>query len=131
MYAAVQTSLEAHENIRTHSHNTKEKTMKIKFAATCLAIGICFTPIVGHAEDSTTAKTYVKDSVITAKIKAKLAEDKMSTLTNIQVDTDDSGVVWLSGTAKTKEDADKAHSIAHSTEGVKSVKNHIKVKKDD
>ena len=104
--------------------------MKIKFAATCLAIGICFTPIVGHAEDST-AKTYVKDSVITAKIKAKLAEEKVSSLTHIKVDTDDSGVVWLSGTAKTKADADKAHSIAHSTEGVKSVKNHIKVEKDD
>ncbi len=108
--------------------------MKIKFAATCLAVGICLTPIVGHAEDSSTAahaKTFVKDSVITTKIKAKLAEEKVSSLTHIKVDTDDNGVVWLSGTAKTKEDADKAHSIAHATEGVKSVKNHIKVKKDD
>ena len=107
--------------------------MKIKFAATCLAIGICFTPIVGHADSDTTAqaKTYVKDSVITTKIKAKLAEEKIASLAQIKVDTDDNGVVWLSGTAKTKADADKAHSIAHATEGVKSVKNNIKVQKDD
>lgn len=107
--------------------------MKIKFAATCLAIGICLTPIVGHADSDTAtqAKTYVKDSVITTKIKAKLAEEKIASLAQIKVDTDDNGVVWLSGTAKTKADADKAHSIAHATEGVKSVKNHIKVQKDD
>jgi hyperosmotically inducible periplasmic protein len=109
--------------------------MKTKLAAVCLATGMFLVPVLGHAEDSDTdrshPKAFVKDSVITAKIKAKLAADKLTSLTHIKVDTDDNGNVWLSGTARTKEEADKAHSIAHATEGVKSVKNHIKVKKDD
>jgi hypothetical protein len=35
--------------------------------------------------------------VITTKVKAKLAEEKMSTLTKIQFDTDRNGAVFLSG----------------------------------
>ena len=109
--------------------------MKIKLAATCLAASLIMTPILGHTEDADAdrshPKIFVKDSVITTKIKAKLAAEKPASLAHIRVDTDADGVVWLSGTARTKEEAEKAHSIAHATEGVKSVKNHIKVKKDD
>ncbi len=109
--------------------------MKIKLLVACLATSMFLTPIVGHTEDTDTdrshPKAFVKDSAITAKIKAKLAAEKMASLAQIKVDTDDNGVVWLSGIARTKEAADKAHSIAHATEGVKSVKNHIKIKKDD
>jgi hyperosmotically inducible periplasmic protein len=109
--------------------------MKTKLAAVYLAASMFLAPVLGHAEDSDTdrshPKAFVKDSIITAKIKAKLAADKLTSLTHIKVDTDDNGNVWLSGTARTKEEADKAHSIAHATEGVKSVKNHIKVEKDD
>lgn len=49
--------------------------------------------------DMSHADTYVKDSVITTKVKANLAEKHVSTLTNIQVDTDSHGIVWLSGNA--------------------------------
>ena len=109
--------------------------MKIKLATTYFVIGILLTPIVGYTADSDSdrshPKAFVKDSAITAKIKAKLAAEKMASLAQIQVDTDNNGVVWLSGFARTQEAVDKAHSIAHATEGVKSVKNHIKIKKDD
>ena len=44
----------------------------------------------------------------------------------IHVDTE-KGVVKLTGTAKSKEEADKAESIAKSVKGVVSVKNEIKV----
>jgi hyperosmotically inducible protein len=47
------------------------------------------------------------------------------------VDTDKDGVVVLSGTARTKEDIDKAMSIARATEGVVSVTSTVVVKKDD
>ena len=108
--------------------------MKTKLATTCLVLGILFTPVIGYTADAdmdrSDAKAFVKDSAITAKIKARLAAEKVASLTQITVDTDDNGVVWLSGYAKTQEDANKAHSIAHATEGVKSVKNHIKIKKD-
>lgn len=109
--------------------------MKIKLVATCLAVSLFMAPIVGHTEDADAdrshPKIFVKDSVITTKIKSKLAAEKPASLAHIHVDTDADGIVWLSGTARTKEEAEKAHSIAHATEGVKSVKNHIKVKKDD
>jgi hyperosmotically inducible periplasmic protein len=39
--------------------------------------------------------------------------------------------VVLTGTAHTQEEADKAVSVARSTEGVTSVKSKIRVKKDD
>jgi hyperosmotically inducible protein len=72
--------------------------------------------------------TFAKDSAITAKIKAKLAEEKISSLTHIKVDTDANGAVVLSGRVKTQEEADKAASIARGTEGVSSVTSHIRLK---
>jgi hyperosmotically inducible periplasmic protein len=73
---------------------------------------------------------YVSDSVITSKIKSKLATADDVSAINIKVDTDKNGVVVLSGTAKSKAEADKAHSIAHSVEGVTKVINNIRIKKD-
>jgi osmotically-inducible protein OsmY len=72
-------------------------------------------------------KENVKDSVITTKIKAEYAKDKRVSFRRIHVDTDDNGVVTLSGTARSKAEKDKAASIAKNTEGVSSVKNKIKV----
>jgi hyperosmotically inducible protein len=54
----------------------------------------------------------------------------MATTMHISVDTDMDGVVWLSGTAKTRTDAEKAVSIARATEGVSTVKDEIKIKPD-
>jgi len=108
--------------------------MKILLATTCFVIGTVLAPVVAHAEDQDSDRshptTFVKDSVITTKIKAKLAEEKMSSLKDIHVDTDANGGVVLSGKVKTQEEADKAVSIAHKTEGVTSVKSNIRVQKD-
>ena len=75
----------------------------------------------------TSAGTYVKDSVITTKVKTKLAEKHLSTLAKISVDTDAKGVVWLSGTAPTKDARDLAEMITKNTEGVTAVHNDIVV----
>jgi hyperosmotically inducible protein len=77
--------------------------------------------------DSTDVGVYVKDSVITTKVKSKLAAKHMSTLTKIKVDTDKDGVVWLSGTAPTKDASDLAEMITKDTDGVRSVHNNIAV----
>ncbi len=77
--------------------------------------------------DVSHADTYVKDSVITTKVKTKLAAKHLSTLTNIQVDTDRHGIVWLSGKAPTQDASDLAEMIAKSTEGVTAVHNKISV----
>ena len=109
--------------------------MKTKFTAICFVIGALMAPVIGYTADSDTdrshPKTFVKDSVITTKVKAKLAEEKISSLVHIRVDTDSKGVVWLSGTAESQDSVDKAVSIARDTEGVSSVENHIKIKKND
>jgi len=109
--------------------------MKTKLATTCIIIGTLFAPLMVHAADGDSDRkhpgAFVEDSVITTKIKAKLAGDKMSSLAHIKVDTDKQGAVALSGTARSKEQADKAVSIARETEGVTSVKSTIQIKKDD
>ena len=107
--------------------------MKIKLAATCFIIGTALTPVAAFAADGDSDRshpvTYVKDSVITVKIKARLADEKMKTLTRIKVDTDAKGVVVLSGRATTQEQADRIVAIARETEGVTSVNSHIRVGK--
>ena len=65
---------------------------------------------------------YVKDSVISAKVKSKLAERRLS---NIKVDTDADGVVWLSGKAPTQDASDIATQLAEATEGVRAIHNKI------
>ncbi len=77
--------------------------------------------------DRSSPKAFVKDSVITTKIKAKLAGEKLASAARTKVDTDKNGIVTLSGTAKTQEEADKAVSIARGVEGVVTVENNIKI----
>lgn len=109
--------------------------MKIKLATTCFIIGTLLAPVMAHAADGDSDRkhpmTFVKDSVITTKVKAKLADEKISSLAHIKVDTDRKGAVVLSGKVRTQEEADKAVSIATETEGVTSVKSKLKIKKDD
>src|SRR5450756_2712785 len=109
--------------------------MKTKFAITCLICGMLIGSAVALAQDSdadrSQPKVFVKYSAITTKIKTKLAAEHITSLGRIHVDTDKDGVVWLSGHARTQEAIDKAESMAHETEGVKEVRNHIKIKKDD
>ncbi len=104
--------------------------MKTVIASAIIAItsATLFAPIGAQAADADSAKTVVKDSVITTKIKAKLAKEKMSTLTQLKVETDSKGEVVLSGTLKTKAEVDKAVAIARGTEGVTSVVSKIVIK---
>src|ERR1035437_8242263 len=103
--------------------------MNTKLVATCLVTAELILAVAGHAVDAAPAvsspKTFVKDSVITTKIKAKLAEKKLASLIHIKVETDDQGVVTLSGTAKSQAAADTAVSIANAVKGVTSVDNQI------
>ncbi len=109
--------------------------MKTTFATSCIVIGTLLAPVAAFAADADSDRThpltYVKDSVITTKVKANLADEKMSTLAYIKVDTDSKGAVALSGKVRTQQEADKAVSIARATEGVTSVTSNLKVKKDD
>jgi hyperosmotically inducible protein len=110
--------------------------MNTKILTACFVVAALASPFVARAaevgeKDRAHPVSYVKDSIVTTKIKTKLAAEKMSSLAKIQVDTDANGMVVLSGTARTQEAVDKAASIARDTEGVVSVQNNITVKKDD
>lgn len=84
---------------------------------------------IGYSADTEThkTKTYMKDSVITSKIKKDLAEEKLSSLLHIKVDTDEAGEVTLKGNVESQELADKAILIAKAVEGVTSVKSELKI----
>jgi hyperosmotically inducible periplasmic protein len=109
--------------------------MKTKLAILCIAIASMATPLMARAADGDADRkhpvAFVKDSVITTKVKAKLAAEKLRTLANVHVDTDSNGMVVLSGNVRTQKVADKAVAIARATEGVTSVSSTIKIKKDD
>lgn len=108
--------------------------MNTKLAASCLVAGAMMLPIASYAVDAdsnrTSPEAYAKDSMITAKIKEELAEEKLSSLVKIHVDTDNRGRVSLTGTATTQEAADKVVLIAHRVKGVTSVQSKIQVKAD-
>jgi hyperosmotically inducible protein len=109
--------------------------MKITLASSCFLLAAVLTPVAAFAADSDSDRahplTFVADSVITTKVKAKLADEHMSSLAHIGVDTDAKGGVVLSGSARSQKDADTAVSIARATEGVTSVTSTIAIKKDD
>jgi osmotically-inducible protein OsmY len=108
--------------------------MKTKLA-TCFTIGALLVSVAAIAEDGDSdrahPKAFAKDAVITTKIKSKLAEEKVSTLGRVKVDTDATGQVILSGVVRSKEQEDRAVAIANKTEGVTSVKDNLSIKQDD
>src|ERR1700726_4741026 len=110
--------------------------MRNKIALPCLIATTLMLPVLAYGSDDRDSdrshpKTFVKDSVVTTKIKSRLAEEHLTSLGRIHVDTDQDGAVWLSGTARTQEAIDKAGAIARETEHVTAVHNHIKLKHDD
>jgi hyperosmotically inducible protein len=98
---------------------------------TTLLIAALIAPVAAYAADTKSVKENIKenisDTVITARIKAEYAKDKDVSALKIKVDTDDKGVVTLSGNAGSRAEAEKAVTIARDTKGVSTVKDEIKV----
>lgn len=98
--------------------------------ASALLCGALLAPVAGYAAEKTmtqNVKETVADSVITTKIKAEYAKDKQVSAMRIKVETDDKGVVTLSGNAKSKSESAQAEKLARDTKGVTSVRNDITV----
>lgn len=106
--------------------------MNAKLAASCFLAGALLLPVAGFTADAdsdcSSPKKFVKNSIITTKIKAELFEERMASLLHVRVDTDKTGMVVLSGTVESQAASDKANSIARTVKGVTSVQNNIKVK---
>ena len=108
--------------------------MKTRLVTSFFLLGALLAPLAGYTEDSdkdrASPKAFIKDSVITTKIKAEMAKDKEVSAMHIKVDTDNKGVVQLSGTAKSQAEAEKAVQIANNVKGVTAVENKIVVAAD-
>lgn len=79
---------------------------------------------------SMTGKTLgenIDDAGITSQVKAKLAGEKISTVTRIDVDTNQ-GVVALNGTVTSDEMRTRAAEIARQVKGVRQVVNNLQVR---
>ena len=99
-----------------------------------LSAAVLSVPVVSLAADSDSDRShpgaFVKDSVITTKVKTRLAAEHIKTLGRIHVDTDANGVVYLRGRARSQAGADRAVAIARETEGVTDVHSNIVVRSD-
>lgn len=70
---------------------------------------------------------YADDAMITTMVKAALIEDKQVKSLKIKVSTEQ-GVVKMSGTVPNAEVGNRALQLATTVQGVKGVKNDLKVK---
>jgi hyperosmotically inducible protein len=104
----------------------KKRTVLIPFLLVLMLIAT-FMSCASTAKCAESTGKYVDDSVITTKVKSLLAEDDFLKSFKISVKTY-KGTVQLSGSVNSQEAVDKAGEIARSVKGVKSVKNHLKVK---
>jgi hyperosmotically inducible periplasmic protein len=104
--------------------------MKTHFAACAIFatfLGLSVTAIAQASDtDREHAAAFVKDSTIATEIEARLVEEHITSLGDIHVNTDESGVVWLSGSARSQEAANKAVAIARATAHVKKVHSSIR-----
>ena len=91
-------------------------------------IGALAMPLSVFAANRDSVSTKLSDTAITAKVKTEFAKDKAVSATDIKVETDNKGLVQLSGTAKSQAEADKAVTIAKSVKGVTAVKSDVVVK---
>ncbi len=78
---------------------------------------------------STQPPVVISDSSIKSSIKAQFASD--FALSHVDVDVDHQGTVALEGKVPSQEAVDRAVSIARATDGVRAVKNQLKIKTED
>lgn len=80
-----------------------------------------------HAPSAQKAGAYIDDSVITAKVKAALVEDKQISSMKIKVITKE-GVVTLKGSVPSAELGQHALQLVAGIDGVRDVKSELTVK---
>lgn len=104
------------------------KSMQNKFFRLFM-IGLMSSVLAACAGTPTRESTgeYIDDTLITSKVKAKFVESKDVSAAAINVETF-KGVVQLSGFATDDSERMKAEDLARQVQGVKQVKNDIRLK---
>jgi hyperosmotically inducible periplasmic protein len=110
--------------------------MSRKIKILCVMAASLALPVVAVAGDDRDSdrdhpRVYVKDGSITSQIKAQLVEQRVGSAAHIHVDTDDHGIVKLTGHVRSQDEMDAAVTIARHVEGVREVKNDMRIKRDD
>ncbi len=102
------------------------KNLKI---VSSLIAALMLTAVVGCASTPTHESTgqYVDDTVITTSVKAAILNDPTLKVNEINVETF-KGVVQLSGFVRSADNIVTAVNVARGVNGVKSVKNDMRVK---
>lgn len=103
--------------------------MRLAHRFTTILSGVMIAALVACAPTATREGTgeYIDDTLITGKVKAALAADPDVKATEINVETF-KGNVQLSGFVNSPENVQKAVELTRQIEGVKSVKNDMRVK---
>jgi hyperosmotically inducible protein len=92
-----------------------------------IAMLAMLTLVACSSTSGRTAGENIDDATITAQVKSKLAAEKVSTLTKVDVDTN-LRTVYLSGVVDSEETKQRAASIARSVKGVNAVVNNLSVR---
>lgn len=101
----------------------------IRYYVSALFIAATLVTVVGCASTSRQEGTgeYVDDSVITGKVKAAVFNEPSLKSAEINVETF-KGTVQLSGFVSSQAAINKAAELARSVNGVKAVKNDMRIK---
>jgi len=96
---------------------------------TLLAVMLTVFSLAGcQAMAGKTAGQNVDDAALTTSVKTKLAADKLSSLTRVDVDTNN-GTVSLNGVVESSDQRARAQELASQVNGVNRVINNIQVQK--
>ncbi len=94
--------------------------------ALVFAMMIVFSACSGSPTRESTGE-FIDDAALTTKVKAALVADKEVSALAVNVETF-RGVVQLSGFADNQKEIDRAVSVTKDVQGVKSVKNDLRIK---
>jgi hyperosmotically inducible protein len=104
-----------------------------KFIVSLIFVGSLFYPTIVFADDKDSGSRvgeFVKDSTITAQVKVKLLAAQDIDSLHIAVDTDNNGVVALTGAVKSATQKEEVQVITSSVDGVRQVLNNLKIDPD-
>ena len=113
-----------------------KKTPLLLAAVACSFTALAPSPVRASSDADTVnaqPQAETNDSSIKSSIKAQFAGETTNGfgLSHIDVDVNKHGVVSLEGKVASQDAADRAVSIARATQGVREVKNQLKIKKTD
>ena len=103
------------------------KKLNQYITAVFLAVTVVSVVACGSTPKQEGTGQYIDDSVITTKVKAAILDEPTLKVAEINVETF-KGIVQLSGFVSSRTAANRAVEVARGIEGVKSVKDDMRIK---